>query len=941
MKKNLIFTVDDVNYHGGAHVALYNQIDYLLSTGEYNISILSKTNPEKGLSERFPSVTFIKDEYSEEKVISVVGGYDCVCVPFENSVYRVAVSKCNSPHKIQWIHIDYFEWRKMNQYSLEVSQNDGELYQHFDRIVFVSKASRRGFLMMYPELAPKCFVCYNLMDTEKIFRLAEDKKEYKGFLKPDVIHIVTAARIDNIQKGIRRYIRVAKRLRDEGYDFEWVILGNGPDFEYVKTMVEDYGLTSYVRLMGHSSNPYVYMKNADLFALFSYYEGIPNTVFESLILGTPVAATAITGVKEQVSDSTGYLTANLEKDIFNGMKYILDHPSKIQEYKENLKQYQYDNDAIRHTLDVIFSSKEPCADQVDIPPLVSVIVTDSHAHGELKTCLDSFVNQSLEKIEVIVVHDGGAGTFGKTADDFCKRYPGKVISICHNAEDPGDARDLGLKHARGYFTFFADGEDYADILCCEKLLKKAISGNYDLVLCDEYEWDESVGRISLKKALDASEGVVDKRQCVMLSTRQVLSKVSGKLFKTELFQGISLDDRGCDDVTIMPVIYSYIQNIFYLPEPLYVRSFSRDTHLQMDADKEQILDFDRIKEKILSDCSEEFQDECYYAVYDYICRIRKEAPAYAEHCMHFINEKGNKAEFQNRAVIAEAIRDKKAPWLFGEGEIPKKIHYCWFDGKEKNEWIRNCINSWRLHLQEYEIIEWNEKNFDFGENSFADKAYKEKNWSILNEYCKFKILYEHGGVFLDTDMMVYQPFHPFLHNKLFFAFETDKEIHTGVLGAQAGEPAAQEILKTCFTDSAKAEVNPDICQRITDFLVNHGLETDGSFQVLEGDVAVYPPNVLTIDVCDGVCAAERLYDKPWRAEGVYGTKHKYELMDNYFAVRNDRKREITEENVCEEEDFYKREYERMLASKSWKITKPIRIGIALMKKVYRKLRRIR
>ena len=86
--------------------------------------------------------------------------------------------------------------------------------------------------------------------------------------------------------------------------------------------------------------------------------------------------------------------------------------------------------------------------------------------------------------------------------------------------------------------------------------------------------------------------------------------------------------------------------------------------------------------------------------------------------------------------------------------IPKVIHYCWFGGNPLPNIAVKCINSWKKYFPDYEIIEWNESNFDLFSCDYCREAYDAKKWAFVSDYARFKILYEHGGVYFDTDVEV-------------------------------------------------------------------------------------------------------------------------------------------------------------------------------------------
>ena len=86
--------------------------------------------------------------------------------------------------------------------------------------------------------------------------------------------------------------------------------------------------------------------------------------------------------------------------------------------------------------------------------------------------------------------------------------------------------------------------------------------------------------------------------------------------------------------------------------------------------------------------------------------------------------------------------------------IPKKIHYCWFGRGEKSKLTERCIKSWKKYCPDYEIIEWNEENFNVNQSPYTEMCYKEKKYAFLTDYLRLKIIQEYGGIYFDTDVEV-------------------------------------------------------------------------------------------------------------------------------------------------------------------------------------------
>ena len=111
--------------------------------------------------------------------------------------------------------------------------------------------------------------------------------------------------------------------------------------------------------------------------------------------------------------------------------------------------------------------------------------------------------------------------------------------------------------------------------------------------------------------------------------------------------------------------------------------------------------------------------------------------------------------------------------------IPRKIHYCWFGRGKKPRLAQKCIASWKKYCPDYEIIEWNEDNFDVNRNAYTQMCYKEKKYAFLTDYLRLLIGEEHGGIYFDTDVEAVRSFDELLDNPAFFGFENDRFVNTG------------------------------------------------------------------------------------------------------------------------------------------------------------------
>jgi len=129
--------------------------------------------------------------------------------------------------------------------------------------------------------------------------------------------------------------------------------------------------------------------------------------------------------------------------------------------------------------------------------------------------------------------------------------------------------------------------------------------------------------------------------------------------------------------------------------------------------------------------------------------------------------------------------------------IPKIIHCIWFSGDEKPEKMKNCMETWKKKLPDYEIREWSLKDVEEirKDNRYLDQALNNKKWSFAADFLRLWILYNVGGIYLDTDVEVLKTFDPFLNDGFFTCYERNKSIEAAVMGAEKGNKFAKEFLE--------------------------------------------------------------------------------------------------------------------------------------------------
>lgn len=176
--------------------------------------------------------------------------------------------------------------------------------------------------------------------------------------------------------------------------------------------------------------------------------------------------------------------------------------------------------------------------------------------------------------------------------------------------------------------------------------------------------------------------------------------------------------------------------------------------------------------------------------------------------------------------------------------IPKKIHYFWFGENEKPAKVQKCIDSWKKYCSDYEIIEWNESNFDIHCMPYVEQAYEAKKYAFVSDVARLIKVYEEGGVYFDTDVELIKPIDELLQNKVYFGFENDENVASGLgFGSESGTKILKLHIEQYENEQfimPDGSYNQKTCPKyLTELLVEKGLKLNGQEQQVE-EIHIYP-----------------------------------------------------------------------------------------------------
>ena len=180
-------------------------------------------------------------------------------------------------------------------------------------------------------------------------------------------------------------------------------------------------------------------------------------------------------------------------------------------------------------------------------------------------------------------------------------------------------------------------------------------------------------------------------------------------------------------------------------------------------------------------------------------------------------------------------------------KIPKTIHYCWFGGKKMPDFLKECMASWSTVCPEYELRRWDESNFDVNKYPYTKQAAESGKYSFVADVARLDILYEYGGIYMDTDVKLLKSFDELQFNKGFVGVERWGNINSGGgIGAVPHHPMIKEMLDyrlkyPFILEDGTQNIETNGLYETIPF-IRHGMRVDNTLQIIN-DMTVYPASV--------------------------------------------------------------------------------------------------
>ena len=177
-------------------------------------------------------------------------------------------------------------------------------------------------------------------------------------------------------------------------------------------------------------------------------------------------------------------------------------------------------------------------------------------------------------------------------------------------------------------------------------------------------------------------------------------------------------------------------------------------------------------------------------------------------------------------------------------KIPKVIHYCWFGGNPLSDSAVKCIESWKKFLPDYQLIEWNENNFNIEKLEYTKEAYVAEKYAFVSDVARIEALYQHGGIYMDTDVEVLKTFTPLLDARCILGMEEKEYVATSFMAFEKEHPLVKQFLNLyesiSFFDKNGQIITGTNVAKLTNLLIEKGFVQENYYQELEEGIKIYP-----------------------------------------------------------------------------------------------------
>ena len=548
-------------------------------------------------------------------------------------------------------------------------------------------------------------------------------------------------------------------------------------------------------------------------------------------------------------------------------------------------------------------------------PLVSVIVPIYKVENYLFRCVDSLVKQTLKEIEIILVDDGSPDHCGTMCDAYAKQDI--RIKVIHklNGGLPS-ARNAGLDAAKGEYVGFVDSDDWVAPDMFELLYTHAKEIGAEMAVCDYAMVGSTVQDVA---------GMTAEQDIGKIILNGIKPIACNKIFKADNYFRFYEHLKFAEDrPTVIPFL-TRCTKVAYVPKTLYFY-YQRESSIADQYSRNACFEFDIQSLRLtIEDCEPKYRKQVVKYCLDVITWTvdNKRRSTCKADMIEFLQELSPKL-IRNRYLK----NNKTIGGYLTAETIPKVLVYANFGGgAELTPAQVVCRNSWDRYASDLEKVELNEKNCDIvAAPKCVREAFEKGIYDFAGDYFRVRYIYDNGGLAVDNFVKFNLPVGGVRAEQVFFGYKNQKEINGHFFGALPRSAVIGDVLQTYSQDSILNEdFEWSLAERIRSVLAQYGLKwgSSGNTQLLEDNVRLYSLEYLSRCIDPAVGVAQIFDDFHLAAEQHGYVLLEFETAQERFLGGSTASADI--KGLQYKISVLTREVNRIKNSRSWRITRPLRI----------------
>lgn len=265
--------------------------------------------------------------------------YDVAVSYMDGTTNYFVIDKVKATRKYLWVHSDY------NTMICD-REMDGRYFAAADAVVTISPLCRDSLVREFPQLDDKFKSLENISNPDFILSLADSPIDNPVFNDSTVPRIVSVGRMTS-EKGYLLSIEAARKLVSRGVNFNWFIIGDGPQRPELEARIQEYSLQNHIHLLGLQSNPYYFLRRSNLFVQASSYEGKSIAIDEAKIMRLPIVVTDFATVHDAItSGCNGLIVKQTASSLADGIMTCLNDENLSARFRKALDEENVNNVAV-------------------------------------------------------------------------------------------------------------------------------------------------------------------------------------------------------------------------------------------------------------------------------------------------------------------------------------------------------------------------------------------------------------------------------------------------------------------------------------------------------------------------------------------------------------------------------------------------------------------